>query len=242
MITEPFVPEIVRKMVEDLTRDTEVAPVLRHQFGYIHLTHENDVVKVTITYKLSPSGKGWKWHDSTLWIDGHKQTTLAEGYDDYVKIFKLKRRTELEDEEPFEPVILEPLVPLDPEQTPVMVQKLLKDVEKAIGRVNDGGLGTNTIRVGTAGEDPEPIVEIENEKGTIIRIPCGDAHKTHLTVVRWDGKDLSAQFAGVALPKLMKLLAGDTPEATNPGTIGRPRKGPDKPNSVLVRRTTVIRV
>lgn len=240
-MTEPFVPAIVQKMVDDLTRDTEVAPVLRHQFGYVHLTHENDVVKLTITYKLSPSGKGWKWHDSTLWLDGEKQAQLADGYDDYLKIFKLKRRTELDDEEPFEPVILEPLTLMDTETAPVMVQKLLKDIDRGLSRVAKGGEET-VIRVGTEGDNPEPIVEVETGKGTIIRIRCGDTHKAGIKVIRWDGKDLSAQFAGVAVPELMKLLAGVTPEADNPVTIGRTRQTPDRPNSVVVRRTTVIRV
>lgn len=240
-MTDQFVPAIVQKMVDDLTRDTAVAPVLRHQFGYVHLTHENDVVKVTITYKLSPSGKGWKWHDSTLFIDGVKQARLADGYEHYLKIFKLKRLTELEDEDPFEPVILEPLEPMDLETAPVMVQKLLKDINRGLARVADATEKT-VIRVGTRPGETEPVLEVETEKGTIIRIPCGDAHKTQLQVVRWDGKDLSAQFAGVAIPELMKLLAGATPEVEKPTTIGRTRQTPDRPNSVVVRRTTVIRV
>lgn len=241
-MTEQFVPEIVQKMVEDLTRDTDVAPVLRHQFGYVHLTQENEHVKLTITYKLSTGGKGWKWHDSTLWIDGVKQSRLAEGYEDYVKIFKLGRRTELEDEDPFEPVLLDPLDPIDLDTAPVRVQKLLKDVERSLVKVAKKRVVEETqVRVGLA--DGQPTIEVETEQGTVIRIPCGeDAEASAIRVVRWDGKDVSESFKGIALPELMRLLTGQTELPEVPGMIGRPRKSPDKPNSVLVRRTTVIRV
>jgi hypothetical protein len=79
-------PAVVHEPYAFLLDETGVEPIVeRNGYGRILLTHLGERTKMTISFRLD--GRGWRWADSKLFIDGKKKP-LAQGWDQYVSIFK----------------------------------------------------------------------------------------------------------------------------------------------------------
>ncbi|QBZ72071.1 hypothetical protein SEA_KRADAL_175 [Streptomyces phage Kradal] len=79
-------PAVVHQPYAFLLDETGVEPIVeRNGYGKILLTHLGERTKMTIAFRLD--GRGWRWENSKLFIDGEKKP-LANGWDQYVSIFK----------------------------------------------------------------------------------------------------------------------------------------------------------
>lgn len=249
-----FIPPKVQRMIDDLVRDTEVEPEVTRHMGGLLLSHSNDRVALTIFYRLK--GHTWHWQKSTLAIDGVLQgpKNLATGYNDYVQMFKLGRRTtqeeRLEDDPPFTPVVLPVLVDLEPEEEiPPLVQKVAIDMSKGLALGAKNGNDTSEAKVSVGWVGLNLVVEMASPGVATIRMHFVRApHGTWepdpamgIQVVKANGRDVSRMFEKYSMPQIMAALAGETPHASNPHSVGMPHAA-QRTNSVLVRRASVIRV
>lgn len=245
MDDEIYLPPMIREMVDRLTRDTDVEPTLTRHVNGILLQHSSEHVYLTVRYRLTR--KGWGWANSTLTIDGKKQTLLAHDYDDYVQIFKLGHRRGLED---FAQVVELPSFPLaDEKDAPLAVLR-----ELAQHRQNAIQTGASKDAVVLRRDGDRYVIHISYAPFQFWfwflqiagewRLREPDEHAVIAAMeregVHYDVGDKLAELGGDVL-KLMEILGHEVPETPSSSPISH-HSAPKRLNSVEVRRSTVIRV
>lgn len=81
-----FIPAPVRKVVDFLTKNTDVVPTVERKGPRFVVTHQNERVRATLDFHLVRGH--WIEKSSTLWIEGKKSNSLANTFDEYVLVFK----------------------------------------------------------------------------------------------------------------------------------------------------------
>lgn len=242
MDDEIFIPPIVQKMVDDLTRDTGTSPTIRRYVNGLLMEHENEHVRMTIYYKLR--GGKWQYHRSTLILDGVNQKMLSHGYDDYLKVFGLGRRQKLTDgaekvERPDFPLV-------DEGSAPAAVRTALahhRDEARRQGVRDDGSL---LLR-----KDGDCYVIQFEMKVLTLYLHYGLRHGEwgvvweggFILAISEDDYDVSKKLIEVGgdITRLLQLMGHEVPEINIPQQINRSSET-KRLNSVEVRNSSVMRI
>ncbi|MFD9443471.1 hypothetical protein [Streptomyces sp. NPDC060001] len=237
-----FLPTEIRDFTTRLANDTGSAPTITRATPLHYLlTHANDRVTLTITWRRNPAGK-WKWKNSTLSID-NQQRALANSYDDFIRIWNTPDQA---DQKPPR-TVLPDLVPLPDDADLPSVIATTRDT--ALRKIrNTEGATLSTLYV--AETDHGYTLVADSPKGHIRIHYTQQGHtdygwdvdpKQPFQVLDADGYDKTTQFAGNLRAALTSILGAPIPEASATPKARGPRDAAAS-NAVTVRRHSVIRV
>lgn len=233
-------PRIVRKMQDDLERLTgqrpEVTRVAEHLW---RLSLANSRVQLTVDYRADTVPGPGKWVASTLTVDGQSHV-LANDEQHFARIF---RDPDMYAHSPR----LFPMPPArDVAEAPASIRHSYTASREKLPPGWGLSLGYDASRHRWVMGLTPPGGEQEQEglRWFFAPVPHGWALDVYrpLQVVR-DGEDLSEQAEGDVTAALALLVDGAVkapPPAGGP-PVSAARSAPSTPNSVQVRRTTVIR-
>lgn len=249
MSTE-FLPRNVRRLVDDLTRDTGVVPTVeRVDTRTIRLVHRNERVYMDMDFRTTAGRSRYLNMHSTLVVDGER-VNLADNYREYVRIFQGAEPSEFAHSHRMRHAHA-PDVEKLPEDfsVPAIVRHAYGNMRVALERISrDDPEVREKITIGVYRRGDALVVRSVTANGNILDqnfVQYGGCYGWSFAgksfeVFKPDGT--AVWFPISEITEAINALAG-TPSAgagTAPSTQGSPNPGHSR--SAQMRRDTVIRV
>ncbi|MFC9436887.1 hypothetical protein [Nocardia sp. NPDC057030] len=214
------IPKDVRAWMQDL-REVGLEPHAAREAELWVVSVTTERAEMRLELQRSDDGR-WKWHDSTLTVDGELRPN-AKDADDLARIIRLANGLEPDE-----------ILPMPPERDPSEAPPQVQQQYYNFARRTDV-----PVLVGYDGQ--VWVIGLDMERASLRLVYVRRArHRLETRIALYiDGENRSAEVAG-DLTRAMAMMAAANQSPAAPKTIGA-ASGPANPNSPESRKGTVMR-